>query len=170
MATERAQKAELTFKSSTTKARPGSAILMWMLGALMVIGCALIIVATAGLLNPPWYGTVPFGSLAAGIVFVAYAGWYYRRLFLDSKREVRMDLFDNEVVLYVREPNGRRVSTRMAFADIDFLEYYSVRDRESLVFHSKDGRIVEVPMWAMEQGSQPAIGYLSDRGIRVVTL
>jgi hypothetical protein len=50
---------------------------------------------------------------------------------------------------------------------MDFVEHYTPRDRETLVFHSFDGRIIEMPVWSIHDQVPNILNHLEQHGIRV---
>lgn len=106
-------------------------------------------------------------QIAIGLSLMAYSCYFAWWLYKQSKTSYELEFFSDGISLRVRESNGRLLRISMSYPEMDFVEYFTPRDRESLVFHSLDGRLIEVPVDRMDQDRVHAIDLLRERGIKI---
>jgi len=163
-------KIPLIYKSSTKIVRPAILFLSVLLAGTAISALLLIISSLSTLLIPDRAPSVPLMALVAGCGLLAYSLWYGSRLWLEAKKQYQLVLNDEQVVLTIIEAHGKDYSAQMAYSDIDFAEHFTVRDQEALIFHGRDGRIIDVPLWCMDSDIQPAIEFLRQHHVRTVRL
>lgn len=74
------------------------------------------------------------------------------------------------MTLWIHEPNtaaGAHKEARMQLDAIHHVEWFTPRDRESLIFYSVDGRVIEAPLWHMDRSAGDAVAFLRARNIEV---
>lgn len=163
-------KTPLIYTSSTKKIRPAIIFLSILLVCTAVSAILLIISSIGTLAIQQGSASLPILALATGLALLGYSIWYAKRLWFEAKKQYELGLSDEQLILTISEANGKKHIAKMAYANIDFVEYFTVRDQEALIFHGRDGRIIEVPVWCMEDEIQPAIDFLRQREVRTVRL
>jgi hypothetical protein len=74
------------------------------------------------------------------------------------------------VTLYVKPPLGRQLQATIRADDVDYLEHFTATDREALICHLRNGRVIEIPLWALPASSQSIIATLKRPDVQIVSL
>lgn len=89
------------------------------------------------------------------------------RLRKETLSSFALDISAGGIRERVVEQDGKHVQATMTFNEMDFVEHYTPRDRESLVFHSFDGRMIEMPMWSIHEQVPNVLNHVQQHGIKI---
>lgn len=158
---------KLSFRSRPRHARPAYIPTLFFSSIAWLAALALIVFGVsdmfAGSIN-----VVNTTVVAAAAVLVAYMVMFSRKFLDDFGKEYIFELTEKEARLKVSGQGlSRGVVASMPFSEVRFVEHYTPRDQVSLVFHGKNDRIVEVPIWTMTNDASPAVDFLKERGIKI---
>lgn len=170
MASVPASDTELSYKTSKFKRRPSETIMVVMLAATFLLSLCLIIGSIVGIAHPQPWGEVPIFTLAAGLVMFGYSIWYGRRFWQEDHTQYTLAFQSDRITLLITEPDGRNLVTQMPFDQMDFVEHVLTRDREQFIFHGKDKRIIQAPLWSMDHDAQPGLELLRRHHIQIVEM
>lgn len=116
-----------------------------------------------------------FAAFGAMILFLALAmalclAWLTYVFLIGSLCNYSAAVGDGAVTVFVEPIVGRHYQFTVRSADIDYLEHFTPSDRQSLVCHLKNGRTVEIPLWALPGSADSIIATLKSENVKVLTI
>ena len=162
--------ARLVYQSDRGKRRPGTAFIIVFLALLALLGAAAVASGVLNLFSTSHYILLSLTPLITGIILLGYVAWFSVRLWRESSTHFVLELTDDMIHLKVYRYDGARLQASMRYFDMRFVEFYTPRDRETLLFHSKDDRIIEAPLWQMNRSPSEALKFLSRKGVQILTV
>lgn len=107
--------------------------------------------------------------LALAVIMAACLILYTRHFIVHGSKKYTLVITDALARLMISERNYH-IQATMQIEDIDFVEYFTPRDRAELVFHGIDNRIIEAPLWSMTDDPSTVVEFLRNKGIAIVQL
>jgi len=107
--------------------------------------------------------------LVVSAIMAACLILYTRHYIVYGTKKHTLVVTDALARLMISERNYH-IQASMPIEDIDFVEYFTPRDQAALIFHGKDNRIIEVPVWSMTDNPSAVVEFLRNKGIAVVQL
>jgi hypothetical protein len=125
--------------------------------------------AAVGLVLSPLYANVAVPVALLALIMAGCLILYTRHLIIEGRKKYTLVITDAIVRLMVSEKNYH-IQATMPIDEIEFVEYFTARDRSELIFHGKDNRIIEAPLWSMTDDPSTVVEFLRNKGIAIAQL
>lgn len=108
--------------------------------------------------------------LFCAVAFAVYLVWFTINFATRAFAHYAVSVGHGAVTLFVESPFMRNVQATVRPAEIDYLEHFTATDRETLVCHLKNGRLVEIPLWALPDSARAITALLKSADVQVLTI
>ncbi len=127
--------------------------LAWLAAFLLIFAGPLFLADHGNLQSGmAWRSIIAGMSLA--LVLGLYSAWY----FYPFSKTFMLELNETGVRLVVfNRLLSQEFVSEMKFSQMSFIEFFSPKDTAALVFHAKNGKRLEVPIWPFEPSCQAEI-------------
>jgi hypothetical protein len=135
----------------------------------LVLAVVLLFGSINALLRFPNVATFAIFTLILSVLlggYVIIVGW---RLLSYTGKEYIFELSEDEARMKVVDKRTQRKEiARVLYQDIDYVEFFTPRDKSALVFHSIFGQLIEVPLWALTGDASSVLNFLREKQVSVV--
>jgi hypothetical protein len=114
----------------------------------------------------------PIASLifVTSMLFALYLAWFTTTFIWRCASHYAVSAGDGKVTLFVDRPIGRHEQITVSAVNLDYLEHFSATDQQTMVCHLKDGRIVEIPLWAFPESASEITRILKSGDVQTLTV
>ena len=149
------------------------------LGMAIMLGCSWL--ADVGLIaysaqRINYVTSTTYGSIAEIVLLVSvsaflYLLWLTAKYIFELSTQYLLQLTQTDVSLFVHHRLGERsMHAVMMLKNVDYIEFYTRRNREVLVLHGFDNKVIEIPLWAITGDPAPIVTSLRQRGLPIVAI
>jgi hypothetical protein len=139
-------------------------VIGWLLNSILA-GSAYAI-ASSNAASSNLAGLVLFFSILLALALI----WFTYKFLSAALCSYAVAVGDGTVTLFVEPAFGRRQQMTVRSAEVDYLEHFTPADRESLICHLRNDRIVEIPLWALPDSRDLIINTLKSDQVKVLTI
>ncbi|MBX9723521.1 MAG: hypothetical protein K2X81_19100 [Candidatus Obscuribacterales bacterium] len=148
--------------------RPAFVPTVLVLSILSLLDALLILISFAGMLHNYSNQHLPVLDFVCATAFAFFLILFAARYFMEAANHYELDISDDEIKLLTTSAISKeRKIENMLLKDIDFVEYFTPRDNAALVFHARNGHVLDVPLYAILDEPASVIQFFASKDIKI---
>ena len=158
----------ITYRSVIGRPRRSVQVVVGLLWLCFALAISLVVAGGYGLMTGYSYPMSAVVAMLCGAFIAGYAILFLNVLRWEGNMAYDVTLTPDAMTLRMRGTEDcHKCECSMRLEDVDFVEWFTPRDSETLTFNSRDGRECIIPMWRMDRSATDAVAFLRARGIEV---